>query len=118
MKIKTIPKEHRELFVKRAVKDGFKYIATIDGIPKLIKDDKELEELDNLRGDNVALYNTYDRYCKFNKDISEDNKLIWKKNDKYKVAFEDEVFYYFGQPIILNGIFKSEQGSSFTITDR
>ena len=35
------------------------------------------------------------KYCIFNKDIYDGEHVVWKKNEKYKVIFENDINYYF-----------------------
>jgi len=35
------------------------------------------------------------KYCIFNKDIYDGEQVVWKKDEKYKVIFENDTTYYF-----------------------
>lgn len=56
------------------------------------------------------------KYCIFLKDFTdkENNKLIWKKKQKYLITHEDKDNIYFGKPIT-SGIAKQLKGEYFVI---
>lgn len=57
------------------------------------------------------------KYCIFNKNIYDNEQLIWEKDKKYKVTFENDKLYYFGKLVndIDYGIDK--QSESYVVVD-
>lgn len=49
------------------------------------------------------------KYCKFLKNIYDEGKLIWEKDQEYLITYEDKNHYTFGEHI------KNDKGGSYAI---
>jgi hypothetical protein len=57
------------------------------------------------------------KYCKFINSLYKFGEMIWEIGNEYKVTFETDDVYFFGEPIE-NGISKKYEGKLFVITER
>jgi len=59
------------------------------------------------------------KYCIFNKDIYDGEQVVWKKDEKYKVGFENDTTYYFGKLIndIDYGIDKQSENKGYIVIE-
>jgi hypothetical protein len=57
------------------------------------------------------------KYCIFDKDTYDGEQLIWEKNKRYIVVFEDEKNYYFGKIVndIDYGVDKKSENKSYIV---
>ena len=59
------------------------------------------------------------KYCIFNKDFYDGEQVVWKKDKKYKVIFENDTNYYFGKLIndIDYGIDKQSENKGYIVIE-
>lgn len=58
-----------------------------------------------------------ERFCRFLEDVYYKNKIVWKANEEYLIAYEDEKGFYFGDPIE-SGIEKEYLNKKFIVVNR
>lgn len=56
------------------------------------------------------------KYCKFLKDIYQENELVWEIDKEYLVTHETDNAYFFGNPI-KEGIGKDSENDIFIVVD-
>ena len=54
------------------------------------------------------------RYCKFIVNVEDSEELIWERNKKHLITYENDEYYYFGDPVF-NGISKKYEGELFLV---
>ena len=59
------------------------------------------------------------KYCIFNKDIYDGEHLVWEKDERYKVIFEDDINYYFDKLAndIDYGISKQSENKKYIVIE-